>query len=78
MKPTYRHKPVTLSINEEVLQAAKALQLNTSKAAEAGIREAVRQAQADAWLRDNAQAIEAYNQKIEERGIAIPAAWMTT
>lgn len=75
MKNAYRHRPVTLSISEDVVQAAKTLQLNMSEAAEAGIQEAVRKAKAAAWLEENKSAIESYNRKIEKRGIAIPAAW---
>lgn len=76
MKTTYRHRPVTLSISEDVVQAAKDLALNMSEAAEHGIQEAVRKANAEAWLKENQPAIEAYNRKIAKRGIAIPAAWM--
>ena len=75
MEPTYRRKPVTLTVREDVLQAAKALSLNTSQAAEAGIRDAVREALADKWLTDNAAAISSYNADLEARGPAIPALW---
>lgn len=70
-----RRKPVTLTIREDILRDAKAFSLNTSQAAEAGIALALRKAQGDAWLRENAEAIEAYNRKIERRGIAIPPIW---
>lgn len=70
-----RHRPVTLTVREDVLQAAKDLGLNTSQAAEAGIRDAVRQAQREGWLRDNKAAIEAYNQNIRDRGLPLPARW---
>ena len=59
----------------DVLQAAKALSLNTSQAAEAGIRDAVREALTDKWLADNAAAISAYNADLEARGPAIPVLW---
>lgn len=75
--PAAKHKPVTLSIREDVVRAAKENGLNLSQAAEDGIRNAVRKLQSDAWLRDNRQAIADYNRKIRERGIAIPARWAT-
>lgn len=75
MEHTSRRKPVTLTVQEDVLQAAKALSLNTSQAAEAGIRQAVREAQRARWLANNANAIEAFNADIEKRGVAIPPPW---
>lgn len=73
--PAIKHKPVTLSIQEDVVLSAKSLNLNVSQAAEDGIRDAVRKAHAEAWLRNNRQAIDDYNRKIREQGIAIPARW---
>lgn len=72
-----RRKPVTLTIREDIMRDAKTLALNASQAAEAGILEAVRKARAEAWLADNTLAIEAYNRKIEQRGVAIPPIWTT-
>jgi antitoxin CcdA len=73
-----RRKPVTLTIREDIMRDAKNLSLNASKAAEAGIAEALRKAKGEAWLKENAEAIEAYNRKIEERGLAIPPIWART
>lgn len=70
-----RHKPVTLSVREDVLLAAKALGLNISQAAEAGVSAAVREAQQEAWLRDNAQAITDYNAKVLTRGLVLTPRW---
>jgi len=75
MMPKARRKPITLTIREDILRDAKAFSLNTSQAAEAGIEQALRKARGEAWLNDNAEAIEAYNRKIESRGIAIPPIW---
>jgi antitoxin CcdA len=73
--PKVRRKPVTLTIREDILRDAKAFELNTSQAAEAGIAIALRKARGEAWLAENAEAIEAYNAEIRERGIAIPPLW---
>lgn len=70
-----RRKPVTLTIREDVVREAKNLSLNTSKAAEAGIADAVRKAKGEHWLVENREAILAYNAEIEARGVAIPPLW---
>lgn len=75
MNHKYHRKPITLTVREDILQAAKALSLNASQAAEAGIREAVRKAQAEQWLATNRRAIDAYNEHLEQHGPAIPAPW---
>lgn len=75
MAPKARRKPVTLTIREDILRDARAFSLNTSQAAEAGIEQALRKARGEAWLSDNAEAIEAYNRQIESRGVAIPPRW---
>lgn len=77
MSTPYRRKPVTLTVREDVLQAAQALSLNTSQAAEAGIREAIRRTRTAQWLVANQDAISAYNAELEERGPAIAPLWAT-
>lgn len=37
--------------------------------------DAYRRAQQEQWLVDNKEAIEAYNQEISRRGVAIPPLW---
>lgn len=75
MEHTPRRRPVTITISEDVIQAARALSLNTSQAAEHGIREAVRTARAQEWLNENASAIDAYNADVSERGVALRPLW---
>jgi antitoxin CcdA len=70
-----RRKPVTLTIREDIMRDAKSLSLNASKAAEAGIAEALRKARGERWLVENREAILAYNAEIEARGVAIPPLW---
>jgi len=76
MDTTKRRKPVTLTIAQDVMAAAKALHLNASQAAEAGIRAAVRDSQKQAWLRDNAESIAAYNRDVEEHRLPLHPLWM--
>lgn len=71
-----KRKAINLTIREDVLKEAKALSLNTSRAAEKGIADAVKKAKEEAWVRDNWDAIQAYNERIRKEGILIKAWWM--
>lgn len=66
---------VNLTIREDLVADAKALGVNASRAAEAGLSDAVRKAKEEAWLRENRDAINAYNERIEREGPAIVADW---
>lgn len=66
---------VNLTIRADVIAAAKELGLNASKAAEAGIAEAVRSAREAEWRRDNKAAIDAHNDRVGRDGPAIIAEW---
>jgi antitoxin CcdA len=70
-----RRRRVTLTIREDILRDAKALALNTSQAAEAGIAQALRNAQAGVWLAENQSAILAHNTRVEAHGTLIRARW---
>lgn len=70
-----KRRSVNLTISEEVMEAARALELNTSRAAEAGIIEAIRQARAEAWRRENEAAIEAHNARVEKDGVLLTPDW---
>lgn len=64
-------RSVNLTISAEVIEAAKALRLNASKAAEAGIAEAVRKAREKEWLEGAGPAIDAYNERVGKHGPAL-------
>ncbi|GJL97958.1 MAG: hypothetical protein DHS20C06_17750 [Hyphobacterium sp.] len=66
---------VNLTISEDVIAEAKALSINTSQAAEAGIREALLQARETAWREDNRTAIKAHNTRIEKDGVLLTPDW---
>lgn len=69
--PAAARKPTNLSLDPALLEEARALGVNVSRAAEGGLREAVRKARGEAWLRENAEAIESYNRWIEENGLPL-------
>ena len=70
-----RRRSVNLTIPEDVMEKAKTLKLNASKAAEAGIRKAIADKQAEQWLSENKSAIEAHNARIEKDGVLLTPDW---
>jgi len=60
-----------LSIDADLVKEAKRLDVNVSRAAEAGIAAAVAAEKARLWKIENRAAIEAWNAYIEEHGIPL-------
>jgi antitoxin CcdA len=77
VKTVARRRPVNLTIRQDVLDQAKALSLNTSQAAEAGIITAVKHAQEEKWRQEARSAIDAYNERIEKSGPLLTPHWAT-
>jgi antitoxin CcdA len=61
-------KSANLSINADLLQQAKQLNINLSQTLEQRLTEIVRQARNEQWLNENKGALEEYNRRIETRG----------
>ena len=72
---TPKRKAINLTIREDILQEAKKLQLNASKAAESGILSAIKKAREQVWLEDNKLALMAHNQRIENEGPLLSPEW---
>lgn len=70
-----KRRAVNLTIRQDVLQAAKDLDLNTSQAAEAGIIQAIRQTKESEWLVNHVSAISAYNDRIDRDGVLLQPVW---
>ncbi len=70
-----RRKRTNLTVREDIMAEAKALGLNTSRAAEAGIAAAVKAEKERRWLEENADAIKAHNERIEREGMLLPTPW---
>lgn len=64
-------KAANLSIDAALLAEAKALSVNVSRAAEAGIAEAVRKEKERAWKEENREAIAQWSQWVEENGLPL-------
>lgn len=64
-------KAANVSLNEALLAEAKALNINISQAAEAGLARAVAEKRAERWLTDNREAVESSNAYVEEHGLPL-------
>ena len=64
-----RKKAANLSVDERLLARARRLGLNLSQVLEAGLADAIRRQEREAWLRKNRAALEAYNEHVERHGV---------
>lgn len=62
-------KAANLSINSDLLNKARALDINLSAALEQALAQLLKQRQQEQWLQDNREAIAAYNQDVEKHGV---------
>lgn len=62
-------KPTNVSINSDLLEKAKGLNINLSATLEAALAEQLRTEQRNQWKAENAKAIEAYNRFVEDNGV---------
>lgn len=68
-RPIYLKKATNVSIRSDLLEAAKEMKLNLSQEFEQHLEEVVRRNRAEQWLKDNREAIQAYNRHIERDGL---------
>ncbi len=64
-------RPTNVSLPERLVEEAKALGVNISRASEMGVLEAVKTERERRWRAENREAIAAYNLWIEEHGIPL-------
>ncbi len=64
-------KPTNLSLDRSLLAEARELNVNLSRAAEAGLRQAIAQTKSERWKAENAAAMESSNQWVEEHGLPL-------
>lgn len=62
-------KSVNLTINKELLQQAKALNINLSQALERHLGEVVQQLKREQWLAENQAALDDYNRRVAANGV---------
>lgn len=64
-------KPTNLSLDSALLKEAKALGINVSRSAEAGVAEAVKRHKQEKWLKENANALASSNAYVEANGLPL-------
>ena len=69
LQPAQQKKSTNLSINSDLLRRARAHKINLSKTLEERLTEILRQEEREAWRMENADAIVAYNARIEKNGV---------
>ncbi|MBB6465431.1 antitoxin CcdA [Aminobacter lissarensis] len=68
-KPT--RKPTNVSLDSRLVEEAKALGINMSQAAEAGLAKAISEEKSRQWLEENREAIESSNEYVERHGLPL-------
>lgn len=65
----YGKRATNVSINQGLLEDAKALEINLSATLEKALEAEVRARKREQWLEENREAIAAYNARIERDGM---------
>ena len=68
----YGKRATNVSINQGLLEDARALDINLSATLERALEAEVRARRRERWLEENREAIEAYNARIERDGVFSP------
>jgi antitoxin CcdA len=64
-------KSTNVTLPPEVLERAKELGINLSRASERGVREEIQEAEARRWADDNAELVAAYTAMVERDGLPL-------
>jgi len=64
-------RATNVSLAEDLLSEAKALHINISQAAEAGVIQAIARRRSELWLVENQEAIESSNAFVEKHGLPL-------
>lgn len=67
--PQAPKKATNLSLNSDLLKQARELDVNLSAVLEEALADVVKARLSQRWLEQNREAIEAYNQHVEEAGV---------
>lgn len=68
-----RRKPTNVSLDPELLAAARELGVNLSRACEAGLAAELKAVRESRWIEDNREAIAASNRWVAEHGLPLAA-----
>jgi antitoxin CcdA len=61
-------KAANLSVNSDLLQKTRALNINLSATLERALQEELAKREADQWVEENRAAIKSYNEFVEQHG----------
>jgi len=64
-------KSTNVTLPLEVLERAKELGINLSRASERGVREEIQETEARRWADDNAELVAAYTAMVERDGLPL-------
>jgi antitoxin CcdA len=64
-------KSTNITLPPEVLDRAKELGINLSRASERGVREEIQETEARRWADDNAELVAAYTAMVERDGLPL-------
>ncbi len=64
-------RATNVSLNEALVAEARTLSINVSRACEAGLENAVRQAKAARWQQENAAGFDVWNDYVERNGVPL-------
>ena len=64
-------KATNVSISEALLADARELQINVSRAAEAGLERVIAERRAEIWLQENLEALRSSNEYVERNGLPL-------
>jgi len=68
---TGKRRATNVSLDAGILQEAKALEVNVSRACERGLVQAVAEAKKARWIEENAAALDSANSFVEKRGLPL-------
>ena len=66
---TARKRATNLTLDSDLVEAARALEINVSEACERGLADEVKKARETKWLDENRPALLAWNAWIEQNGM---------
>jgi antitoxin CcdA len=69
--PVIARKAANLSLDAELISEARELDINLSRAAETGIKSAIKAEKERRWREENAAAIKAENEYVAKHGLPL-------
>jgi antitoxin CcdA len=71
VRPALQRKATNVTLPEALLKEARELGINLSQACERGLAASVAEARAQRWLKDNREALNAWNEYVEQHGLPL-------